>query len=98
MFSKTKVALSAAIVLSTAFPASAAIKHHRVTIIRGFITWSPTPFAAAVRRLVSHFAVTFARGLALVDHLIAGDECSGAKRRPNQACGSPRRRADEVIG
>ena len=31
MFSKTKVALSAAIVLSTAFPASAAIKHHRVT-------------------------------------------------------------------
>jgi hypothetical protein len=31
MFSKTKVALSAAIVLSTAFPASASIKHHRVT-------------------------------------------------------------------
>ena len=31
MFSKTKIALSAAIVLSTAFPASAATKHHRVT-------------------------------------------------------------------
>ena len=31
MFSKTKIALSAAIVLSTAFPASAAPKHHRVT-------------------------------------------------------------------
>ncbi|HEY2527078.1 MAG TPA: hypothetical protein VGJ20_03865 [Xanthobacteraceae bacterium] len=31
MFSKTKVALSAAIVLSAAFPASAATKHHRVT-------------------------------------------------------------------
>ena len=30
MFSKTKVALSAAIVLSTAFPASAATKHPRV--------------------------------------------------------------------
>jgi hypothetical protein len=31
MFSKTKIALSAAIVLSTAFPGSAATKHHRVT-------------------------------------------------------------------
>jgi hypothetical protein len=31
MFSTTKVALCAAIVLSTAFPASAATKHHRVT-------------------------------------------------------------------
>src|SRR5262249_14778686 len=30
MFSKTKMALSAAMVLSTAFPASAASKHHRV--------------------------------------------------------------------
>ncbi len=30
MFSKTKVALSAAIVLSTAFSASALTKHHRV--------------------------------------------------------------------
>src|SRR5215472_7993401 len=29
MFSKTKIALSAAIVLSAAFPASAAAKHHR---------------------------------------------------------------------
>jgi hypothetical protein len=34
MFSKTKVALSAAIVLSTTFPASAATKHHRVTHVR----------------------------------------------------------------
>jgi len=31
MFSKTKIALSAAVVLSTVFPASAATKHHRVT-------------------------------------------------------------------
>ena len=31
MFSTIKIALSAAIVLSTAFPASAATKHHRVT-------------------------------------------------------------------
>jgi len=31
MLSKTKVALSAAIVLSAVFPASAATKHHRVT-------------------------------------------------------------------
>jgi hypothetical protein len=31
MPSKTKIALSAAMVLSTAFPASAATKHHRVT-------------------------------------------------------------------
>jgi hypothetical protein len=31
MLRKTKIALSAAVVLSTAFPASAATKHHRVT-------------------------------------------------------------------
>jgi hypothetical protein len=31
MFSKTKVALSAAILLNTVFSASAATKHHRVT-------------------------------------------------------------------
>jgi hypothetical protein len=31
MFSKQKIALSAAIVLSTAFPTSATTKHHRVT-------------------------------------------------------------------
>jgi hypothetical protein len=31
MFRKTSIALSAAIVLSTAFPASAATRHHRVT-------------------------------------------------------------------
>jgi hypothetical protein len=31
MFSKKKIALSAAVVLSTVFPASAATKHHRVT-------------------------------------------------------------------
>ena len=30
MFSKTKIAVSAAMVLSIAFPASAATKHHRV--------------------------------------------------------------------
>ena len=31
MFGKTKIALSAAMVLSIAFPTSAATKHHRVT-------------------------------------------------------------------
>ena len=49
--------------------------------IRRFITWSPTPFAAAVRRLVSHFAVTFARGLAPAHHQIPGDEHSITFRR-----------------
>jgi hypothetical protein len=34
MFSKTKVAISAAIVLSTAFPASAVTKYHRVAHAR----------------------------------------------------------------
>jgi hypothetical protein len=34
MLSKTKVTLSIAIVLSTAFPASAATRHHRVTHLR----------------------------------------------------------------
>jgi hypothetical protein len=37
MFSKTKIALSAAMVLSTAFPASAATKHHRVTHVHSAI-------------------------------------------------------------
>ena len=41
MFSKTKVALSTAIVLSTAFPASAAIKHHRVTHHPGIYNMVP---------------------------------------------------------
>jgi hypothetical protein len=34
MLSKTKVALSAAIIFSTAFPASAATRHHRITHLR----------------------------------------------------------------
>jgi hypothetical protein len=33
MFSKTKVALTAAIVLGSAFPALAATKHHRATSV-----------------------------------------------------------------
>ena len=33
MFSKTKIALSTAMVLSTAFTASAATKHQRVTLV-----------------------------------------------------------------
>jgi hypothetical protein len=37
MFSKTKIALSAAIVLSTAFAASAATKHHRSTQVHPVI-------------------------------------------------------------
>jgi hypothetical protein len=44
MFSKIKIALSAAMVLSAAFPASAASKHHRVThVLRSFtIRLDPT--------------------------------------------------------
>jgi hypothetical protein len=41
MFSKIKIALSAAIVLSTAFPASAATKHHRVTHVYPGVTHAP---------------------------------------------------------
>ena len=37
MFSKIKIALSAAMVLSAAFPASAASKHHRVTHVHPII-------------------------------------------------------------
>ena len=37
MFGKTKIALSAAMVLSAAFPASAASKHHRVTHVHPII-------------------------------------------------------------
>jgi hypothetical protein len=37
MFSKTKIALSAAMVLSIAFPASAAFKHHRVTHVYNMV-------------------------------------------------------------
>jgi hypothetical protein len=36
MFSKTQIALSAAMVLSIGFPASTATKHHRV-----YNMWSP---------------------------------------------------------
>jgi hypothetical protein len=41
MLSKTKIALSAAMILSAAVPASAAIKHHRVARV------SPTIYNAA---------------------------------------------------
>src|SRR5215472_9696122 len=37
MFSKTKIALCAAMVLSIAFPASAASKHHRVTHVYNMV-------------------------------------------------------------
>ena len=37
MFSKAKIALSAAMVLSIAFPASAATKHHRVTHVYNMV-------------------------------------------------------------
>ena len=37
MFSKTKIALSAAMVLSTAFSVSAATKHHRVTHVYNMV-------------------------------------------------------------
>jgi hypothetical protein len=47
--------------------------------LRQFIT--KTPVMAAVRRFIPHFAATFARGLALVQDQMAGDECSGAERR-----------------
>jgi len=47
MLSKTKVALSAAIVLGAAFPASAATKHHRVTRVHPAIYNMVVP--AAVR-------------------------------------------------
>jgi hypothetical protein len=64
MFNKTTFALLAAILLSTALPASAATKHHRV----------PSAVVAAVRRLVAQLAVALARDLALVHHQTAGDE------------------------
>ena len=35
---------------------------------------------AAVRRSIRHFAATFARGLALVHHQIAGDEYEAERR------------------
>jgi len=46
MFSKTKIALSAAVVLSIAFPASAATKHHRVTDVHPAIYNMVIPAAA----------------------------------------------------
>ena len=46
MFGKTKIALSAAMVLSTAFPASAATKHHRVTHVHPAIYNMVIPAAA----------------------------------------------------
>jgi hypothetical protein len=49
MFSKTKIALSAAVVLSIAFPASAATKHHRVTHVHSAIYNIVIPTAAGWR-------------------------------------------------
>jgi hypothetical protein len=79
MLSKTKIALSAAFVLSTAFPALAATRHHqRVTHIRPAMIYniykrSQTALTSSVRRMAAHLAVAIARGRALVHHQIAGD-------------------------
>jgi hypothetical protein len=83
--------LSAAIVLSAAFPASAATKHHRVTLlidqsitmfVGQFTTWWPPPSVAAVRHLVAQNAVALARGLALVHHQIEIDDVLGWAKLP----------------
>lgn len=82
MFNNTKVALSAAIVLSTAFPASAATSIIASPMfIRRFITWwSPPPLVAAVRRLVAQLAVAIARDLVLVHHQIETDDGCGREK------------------
>ena len=77
MFSKTTLALSAAMVLSATFPALAATKHHyRVTNAHSAIynRVSPPLLVAAVRRLVAPLAVALAPDLALVHHQIGIDE------------------------
>jgi hypothetical protein len=51
-------------------------------VVRKYMTWSPTTAVPTVRPLMPHFAVTFARGLALVHHQIAGNACS--KRSPDE--------------
>jgi hypothetical protein len=82
MFSKIKIAFSAAIVLSATFPASAATKYHRVTHARPAIHNMVSgyfPGCGCCSPIHPHFAVTFARGLALVQDQIAGDECSGGQ-------------------
>ena len=55
MLSKTKIAVSAAIVLSTVFPASAATKHHRVNQFH-------RPIYNYVRRPIYNMAVPGAVG------------------------------------
>jgi hypothetical protein len=50
MATKTKIALSTAILLSTAFTASAATKHHRVTYVRSAI-YNVVPDYSAARGL-----------------------------------------------
>ena len=84
MFSKTTLALSAAIVLSAAFPALAATKHLIVSpmLIRRFITGFPPLLVAAVQRLVAQLAVALARDRALVHHQIAGDWLSPTTKQP----------------
>jgi hypothetical protein len=75
MLSKTKLAVSAAIVLSNAFSASAATKHHRVTHGHSAIYNRVIPAAAGsgCRRLVAQLAAALARDLARVHHQIGGD-------------------------
>jgi hypothetical protein len=76
MFDKTTFALLAAILLSTALPASAATKHHSV----------PSAASGGCRRLVAQLAVALARDLALVHHQIGGDRKTRRDRRGENPC------------
>ena len=75
MRGKTRIALSAALILGAVFPASAATKHHRPPMVLPMIvgrslTWrSLAAILAAARRPVAHPAAMPARL-----HQIAGDE------------------------
>ena len=85
MLSKTKIALSAAVVLSATFPTWAATKHHhRVTYARPQMYDAvPDHNSGDCSPVHPHFAVTFAQGLAHVHRQIATEfQCRllGVKR------------------
>jgi hypothetical protein len=83
MLSKTKIARSAAIVLSNVFPASAAIKHHRVNqfhrpiynyVHRPIYNMVPSTVGGGCPANGGPECSSAARDLALVHHQIAGDD------------------------
>jgi len=76
MLSRTKIAVSVAIVLSTILPTSAATKYHRSPMAAALLIerFTARSSGLVVVRLVARSAVALARVLALVHHQADRDD------------------------